>query len=268
MLCSDTVLLVHAYLDNELGAGDSVQLARHLAGCPACTSSLECHAQVRQMLRRVAPQYRLPDAARARALAALPFSTPALAVPQALPRRLPMPRWRALPTALVASVLLLVGAWLGVTLQRHTTAAQVLKADVLSNHLRSLQPQHLTDVATTSQHTVKPWFDGKLDFSPQVRALDADGFVLVGGRLDMLDGQRVAAIVYRRRLHAINLFQWPGPVTDSAPISAEAGGGYTTTHWTQDGMNYWAVSNLDRREIGAFAAAFRKASPLSPAVAR
>lgn len=84
---------------------------------------------------------------------------------------------------------MLVGAWLGVTLQRHTTTAQVPEADVLSNHLRSLQPQHLTDVATTSQHTARPWFDGKLDFSPQVRALDADGFVLVGGRLDMLDGQ-------------------------------------------------------------------------------
>ena len=176
--------------------------------------------------------------------------------------------WRALPAALAATVLLLVGGGIGVALQRHATVAQVLMADVVSNHLRSLQPQHLTDVATASQHTVKPWFDGKLDFSPQVRDLDADGFVLVGGRLDMLHGQRVAAIVYRRRLHAINLFQWPGPASDSAPSSADAGDGYTTTHWTQGAMNYWAVSNLDRREMDTFAAAFRKAPPLLAPVAR
>jgi len=268
MLCNDAILLVHAYLDNELDAGGSVQLVRHLAGCPACASSLECHAKVKELLRRATPQYRLPDAARARVLAALPFSIPPPAPLQAFPRRLPMHRWRALPAALTATVLLLVGGGLGVTLQRHTTAAQVLMTDVLSNHLRSLQPKHLTDVATSSQHTVKPWFDGKLDFSPRVRDLDVDGFVLVGGRLDMLNGQRVAAIVYRRQLHAINLFQWPGSASDSAPTSVDAGDGYTITHWTQGGMNYWAVSNLERRQMDAFAAAFRKAAPLSAPVAR
>jgi len=264
MLCNDANLLVHAYLDNELGAGDSVQLSRHLADCPNCTALLERQEQLRNLLRRVAPQYRLPDAMRARAIAALPASTAA----SATSRQRSLRHWRALPTALAASVLLLVGAGLGVVWQRQETDLQTLTTDVLSNHLRSLQAQHLTDVATSDQHTVKPWFDGKLDFSPQVRDLAANGFVLVGGRLDVLHGQRVAAIVYRRRLHAINLFQWPGAEADSAPASVDAGDGFTATHWTQDGMDYWAVSNLGRGEMAAFAVAFRQAPPLSVPAAR
>jgi len=264
MLCNDANLLVHAYLDNELDAGDSVQLSRHLAGCPACTATLERHGQLKDTLRRAAPQYRLPDAMRARVLAALPMAT---AMP-ATSRRSAMAGWRALPTALAASVLLLVGGGLGVLWQRQASDLQTLTGDVLSNHLRSLQAQHLTDVATSDQHTVKPWFDGKLDFSPQVRDLTAEGFVLVGGRLDVLHARRVAAIVYRRRLHAINLFQWPGPAADSAPSRVDAGDGFTAVYWTQDGMNYWAMSNLGHGEMDAFVAAFRAAPPLSVPAAR
>ena len=136
-------------------------------------------------------------------------------------------------------------------------------AEVVSDHVRSLQPQHLTDVLTSDQHTVKPWFDGKLDFSPQVRDLGAAGFVLVGGRLDVLHGRRVAAIVYRRRLHPINLFQFVAPGPDTMPSSSDAGDGYTTTSWTQDGIAYWAVSTLGRSEMEAFAGAFRTSPGLS-----
>jgi len=268
MLCDDAMLLVHVYLDNELGAGECVQLARHLAGCPACTSSLERNAQLKDMLGRTAPQYRLPSTTRARVLAALPFPSPVQTMPQPLSRRPPMHWRRALPAALAATLTLLVGGGLGIALQRYAMGAQRLTAEVVSNHVRSLQARHLTDVATASQHTVKPWFDGKLDFSPQVRDLDADGFVLVGGRLDILHGQRVAAIVYRRRLHPINLFQWPGSTADAAPSTVGAGEGYAAAYWVKDGMNYWAVSNLDRKEMAMFAEAFRKAPPLSVPGAR
>ena len=262
MLCSDATLLVHAYLDNELDAGDSVELARHLDGCPACAAALARHGQLKELLQRTAPHYRLPEATRARVLAALPLSA---AAPMATPvssRRSSMQRWRALPTALAASVLLLVGGGIGVVAQRQASQTQALSADLLADHLRSLQAQHLTDVATSNQHTVKPWFDGQLDFSPQVRDLSADGFVLTGGRLDIVAGKRVAAIVYRRRLHAINLFQWPGPAADSSPVNTDVGNGFTTIHWVQDGMNYWAVSNLNREEMAEFATAFRKAPAL------
>jgi anti-sigma factor RsiW len=259
MLCNDANLLVHAYLDNELDAGDSVQLSRHLAGCPSCAATLARHGQLRDLMRKVAPQYRLPDAARARVLAALPLAT---AEPSAQRPR-PLRVWRALPTALAASVLLLVGGGLGMVWQQRASQSQSLSAEVLSDHLRSLQAQHLTDVATSDQHTVKPWFDGKLDYSPQVRDLAADGFVLVGGRLDVLQGRRVGAIVYRRRLHAINLFQWPGAGSDTAPNSIAAGDGFALVRWTQDGMDYCAVSNLGRAEMDAFVAAFRAAPPLA-----
>jgi mycothiol system anti-sigma-R factor len=259
--CSDTLLLVHAYLDNELDAGDSVRLTRHLEGCASCTDALERQAQLKRLLRGAAPHFPLPDSARARVLAALPGAG-------AVARNAPRSSWRALPTALAASLLLLAGGGIGMLAQRQLAASSALTTELLSDHLRSLQVEHLTDVATSNQHTVKPWFDGKLDFSPQVRDLEAEGFVLVGGRLDVLRGQRVAAIVYRRRLHAINLFQWPGSGPDAAPASIDAGDGFTAVHWRQDGMNCWAVSNLARGELAMFAAEFRQAPPLATPSAR
>jgi mycothiol system anti-sigma-R factor len=263
MQCSDARLLIHAYLDNELDAGDSVRLTRHLADCPTCARELERHARLKELLQRARAGRAIPEALRARVLATLPLSTSAQSSVQALRPRLPLQRWRALPAALAASALLLLGGGFGVVWQQRASELTALTADVVSNHVRSLQPQHLTDVLTSDRHTVKPWFDGKLDFSPQVRDLDAAGFVLVGGRLDVLHGRRVAAIIYRRRLHAINLFQWPASGTDSNPASVDAGDGYVTTHWAQDGMAYWAISNLDRAEMESFATAFRTSPALS-----
>ncbi len=277
MQCDDSRLLTHAYLDNELDAGDSVRMNRHLADCPACARELERQSLLQDALRRAKPALAsgdaLPDALRARMLASLrvampgqPTATSPSVRPLAYPMRLR--GWHALPTALAASLLLLVGGGVGIAWQRHASELSALTAEVVSDHLRALQPQHLTDVLTSDRHTVKPWFDGKLDFSPQVRDLDAAGFVLVGGRLDVLHGRRVAAIVYRLRQHPINLFQWPDAGADSTPISADAGDGYTVTRWTQDGMAYWAVSTLDRTEMDAFASAFRAAPPLSPPAPR
>ena len=258
MQCADVRLLIHACLDNELDAADSVRLTRHLTDCPACSRMFECQMRVKEALQRAKPQHALPDAVRARVLAALPSS--ASASPASRPAAHRMRAWRAAPMALAASLLLLVGGGFGVAWQRHASDSAAIGIDAVSDHVRSLQQAHLTDVLTSDRHTVKPWFDGKLDYSPQLRDLDAAGFVLVGGRLDVLHGRRVAAIVYRRRLHAINLFQWPEVALDSMPTSADAGDGYTTVHWTQNGMTYWAVSNLDHAELGAFATAFR-ASP-------
>jgi anti-sigma factor RsiW len=277
MQCNDSRLLIHAYLDNELDAGDSVRLNRHIADCPACARELERQSLLQDALRRAKPALAssdaLPEALRARILATLPLPaaaspSPAARAPLQLRPRLPMRGWNALPAALAASALLVLGGGFGVAWQRHasTTAATTgaaMIAEVVSDHVRSLQPQHLTDVLTSDQHTVKPWFDGKLDFSPQVRDLDAAGFALVGGRLDVLHGRRVAAIVYRRRLHPINLFQFVAPGPDTTPASTDAGDGYTTTSWTQDGIAYWAVSTLDRGEMEAFAGAFRTSPALS-----
>jgi len=268
MQCSDTKLLIHAYLDDELDAGDSARLLQHLAHCPACSGEFERHAGLKDLLRRKKLRHAIPEAVRSRVIAALPLTPVAQPTSPPVPFRLPMHRWRALPTALAASVLLLFGGGLGITWQRQVSEQSALTSDLVSSHVRSLQPEHLTDVLTSDRHTVKPWFDGKLDFSPQVRDLDAAGFVLVGGRLDVLHGRRVAAIVYRRRLHAINLFQWPESTADSTPTSVDVGDGFTGTHWTQAGMAYWAVSNLNGAEMTEFSAAFRNSPALSVPAAR
>ena len=274
MQCSDSRRLVHAYLDNELGAGDSVRLNRHVADCPACARELERQSLLQDALRRARPALAtgdaLPEALRARVLASLPLGKAASAAPASLPLqpRSSMQRRQALSFAIAASALLLLGGGFGVAWERRVstpsaTEGAAMIAEVVSDHVRSLQPQHLTDVLTSDQHTVKPWFDGKLDFSPQVRDLGAAGFVLVGGRLDVLHGRRVAAIVYRRRLHPINLFQFVAPGPDTTPTSNDAGDGYSTTSWTQDGIAYWAVSTLDRGEMETFASAFRTSPSLS-----
>src|SRR5579871_939360 len=113
---------------------------------------------------------------------------------------------------------------------------------------------HLTDVPSTDQHTVKPWFNGKLDFSPQVK--EVEGFVLTGGRLDYLNGRQVAAVVYRRRQHIINLFIWPAPGERSEQSSASQG--YNTITWTRGGMSYAAVSDLNAKELAEFVRLIRQ----------
>jgi anti-sigma factor RsiW len=124
----------------------------------------------------------------------------------------------------------------------------------VANHVRSLLASHLVDVPSSDQHTVKPWFDGKVDFAPPVHDFGADGFPLVGGRLDYLDGKTVVALVYRRHQHPINLLISPTPGRANTSPQAMTRRGYNLIHWTQDEMSYWAVSDLNAAELDQFAA--------------
>jgi len=134
--------------------------------------------------------------------------------------------------------------------------------DVIAGHVRSLMANHLTDVLSADQHTVKPWFEGHVDFAPPVPDLTAQGFPLVGGRLDYLDKRPVAALVYRRQQHAINLFVWPALPGEARPASTVTYHGYNVVHWTMDGMTYWAVSTLNAQEMQAFAHAVQQHTTL------
>ena len=136
-------------------------------------------------------------------------------------------------------------------------SAEVIAREVLTSHLRSLMPGHLMDVVSTDQHTVKPWFNGRVDFSPPVNDFAADGYRLVGGRLDYLDSRPVAALVYQRRKHVVNVFLWPAADGSQSAVESAAHDGYNILHWRRGGMNYWMVSDLNAQEMGVLASLLR-----------
>ncbi|MGZ6175913.1 MAG: anti-sigma factor family protein, partial [Candidatus Binataceae bacterium] len=143
--------------------------------------------------------------------------------------------------------------------------ADVIAREVLTSHLRSLMPGHLMDVVSTDQHTVKPWFDGRVDFSPPVADFAAAGFRLIGGRLDYLDGRPVAVLVYQRRKHIVNVFVWPSPDGSQSAIENTTHDGYNLLHWRRGGMNYWMASDLNAQEMSDFAGLLRaEGAPPAP----
>ena len=247
MNCQDVRLLLHAYLDDELGAADGVAVTRHLAGCEACMQRVRAYTRTRDDLRGADLYRHAPAALRTRIAARLPRP----AVVQRTPRR----AWNLALAALAALCVIaaLFAGWQ--TLQLRRAAGHALVVDAVSDHVRSLLPGHLIDVRSTSEHTVKPWFDGRLDFSPQVKDLTAQGFELIGGRLDVLDGRQVAALVYKRHLHTINLFQWPG--SGAGASVSRTRDGYHVLEWSDAGLRFIAVSSVAKVDLQAFERAFR-----------
>jgi anti-sigma factor RsiW len=140
-------------------------------------------------------------------------------------------------------------------------ADQFLATQLIASHVRSLMANHLTDVASSDQHTVKPWLDAKLDFAPAVADLGSEGFPLIGGRLDYLDNRPVAALVYQRRKHFINLFVWPAESGSTGADKRITRQGYQLLHWVDSDFNYWAVSDVSDNDLQAFKQAFEKQLP-------
>jgi len=242
----DKLLLVQAEFDGELDAAEAAGIAAHRAACPICQAGWTTLAAARTALRdgslreEMRPEFR-------RALER-PFET-------ALPAARPRPRWwREAASFAVGAAL---AASLALTLRPAVEPG--LLAALVDDHVRALQPGHLTDVVSTDRHTVKPWFDGKLDFAPPVKDMAAAGFPLLGGRLDYLAGRPVAALAYAAGKHPINLFVWPQPGTGSTAPELAARNGFTVIHWSDDGMALWAVSDLERDRLEAFVAAWRSA---------
>jgi anti-sigma factor RsiW len=244
MAHSDVEAQVDAYLDGELAPKDAVELETHLAGCASCGRFRDDRLALRAAIAEQVPRFEPPEGLRGRVHAALRRAS----APSHTRRPATSRTWRWL--ALAASLAIVAaGSW---RLGAEHTASEILTDEVLASHVRSLMPGHLTDVPSSDQHTVKPWFDGKLDFSPPVHDFSARGYPLLGGRLDYLNGRPVAALVYGRRQHLINVFVWPaaGSAGGGAPLLRQ---GYHLLHWTTPEYVYWVASDLERSELTDFA---------------
>lgn len=251
MPCEEMGLLLQASLDGELDAAHAAQVERHLAGCADCRGELERLQKLRAALRRHATRHRLPDSVRADLLARLPDEAPLRPA-----RRRPIAGRRGALAALAAAVV--VGIALDRTLLAVLPAGRQRDLDsLLGAHIRALQPGHTIDVVSADGHTVKPWFDGRIEYSPPVKDLGEHGFALIGGRLDYAAGRTVAVIVYRRRQHVIDLFAWPSTAARPGEPAAAAADGYHVRRWTQDGFDLVAVSDLNEAELDEFVRLWR-----------
>lgn len=241
----DFAAQLDAYLDDELTTSDARELEAHIATCPDCARFRDERVALRAAIKARVPAFQAPDVLRSRVRAALraaPSPTPA-------PRRwgAPVP-WRPLAVAASLAVVAL-GSW---RLALQYADRDRLADEVLASHVRSLMPGHLTDVLSSDQHTVKPWFNGRLDFSPPVSDFTGKGYPLLGGRIDYVGGRAVAALVYGRRRHVINVFVWP-TAPSSAGLATTDRQGYHLLHWSTGGYIYWVASDLGVSELHDFA---------------
>jgi anti-sigma factor RsiW len=245
----DKLLLVQAEFDGELDAAAAAELAGHRADCPQCQVAAAELARSRILTGQVAREG-MPDDTRARIVAAL-----ARAQPRPMRRRLwpGLWEWRWISAGFGAGA----ACAAAIALLLLSPGAAGLTEQIVGGHIRALQPGHLEDVASSDRHTVKPWFEGRLDFSPPVKDLAAERFPLKGARLDYIGGRLAAALVYQRDKHIIDLFTWPAQGPGKSPSFARHQG-YNVVHWTQDGMTYWAVSDLEAAQLSEFAETFRR----------
>jgi anti-sigma factor RsiW len=253
MDCKNAQTLIDGYLDRELDPVRSSEIEDHLRGCPACSQAYESHQVLSKGLRTGALYFNAPRDLQNRVQRAVRQAAKA----ESPPRRLSWSWVRmAAPMAAAAIVLLAL-----LPILRGPSTEEILTREVISSHVRSLMANHLADIPSSDQHTVKPWFNGKLDFSPPVEDLAKHGFPLVGGRLDYLNNRPVAALVYRRDKHLINLFIWPSSESSESVLKSETRQGYHVFHWTRSRMTYWVVSDLEQSQLQEFVQLLQNQSP-------
>jgi mycothiol system anti-sigma-R factor len=242
--CHETQELLHAYLDGELDVVSDVALVHHLDQCPECVQAYRSQQALRAALRTSTLAFPPPEHLQQRIRSAVRRASRT----DTRTREWIWP-WLRVGAAFAAGVLLMWGV---ASVRTGPTPEDLLTQEVIAGHTRSLMAAHLTDVTSSDQHTVKPWFEGKLPFAPPVQDMAAQGFPLVGGRLDYLGNRLVAALVYQRHQHIINLFLWP-TTPDVAPEETRlTHHGYNLIHWTTADMTYWVVSNLNMSELQEF----------------
>src|SRR5213595_1353686 len=265
MNCDEATNLMDGYLDGELDPVTSQTIEQHLRSCRNCEQAYETHRALVRAIGNATPYYKAPAELRERIQSSLreeiaerPMRDVGRDAQPLFPRKQPELRtilsgasWNWL--ALAATILLaaIIGWNLLPRLQR-PGADQFLATQLIASHVRSLMASHLTDVASSDQHTVKPWLDAKLDFAPPVVDLSSEGFALIGGRLDYLDNRPVAALVYGRRKHFINLFIWPTAADATRAPKTMTRQGYQLLHWADSDFNYWAVSDVNASDLQTF----------------
>ena len=257
MTCDEARILLHALIDGELDAGHAREVEAHIATCPDCAAELAAWREMSKAMAGADLRFAAPLALRRRIEAALPQAQTQI---QAVPSRRAVLRGFAMGSAVSA-----IAATGLVAIVLRGDDEQRITSEIVSAHLRSLQAGHLTDVVSTDQHTVKPWFNGKLDVAPPVIDLTAQGFTLIGGRLDYVDARAIGAIVYRRRLHVINLFVAQTASTERRAAKTETFQGFNIRSWSEGGLNYWAVSDLAADELAEFSDKFETAIKSSAA---
>jgi anti-sigma factor RsiW len=246
MNCDQIQELIHTYLDAELDLARSLEIEQHLEGCPACATSLNRFRALGSALRQT-QVHTAPARLRSRVIAGIRAEAPR--------RRMPRAGW----IGLAATILIAAGVvWQMIP----RSIPDVVADQIIASHVRSLLADHLTDVASSDRHTVKPWFNGKLDFSPVVMDPASDGFPLVGGRLDYLDDRPVAALVYRKQRHVINVLVWPDDSRLTLrPVDRR---GYHLIPWRRDGLFWCAVSDVDPAALQRLAELLQQPPAQSP----
>lgn len=252
MSCQDTQTLIHGYLDGELDPVRNIEIEGHLKECPACVHVYQNQMALRSGIKKGSLYHPSPPGFARQVRSALreaDESHPAVRAKETSWWQSWRPAWVSLGFAASLALVALISLRLAPTLSG-PSADELVAQEVLDSHVRSLMANHLTDVPSTDQHTVKPWFSGKLDFSPPVVDLADQGFPLVGGRLDYLAGRPVAALVYQRRKHFINVFIWPS--TKDAEQKTLQRQGYNLLSWSRSGMTYWAASDVSINDLQEF----------------
>src|SRR5438876_5158248 len=271
MNCEEATKLMDGYLDGELDPITSQTIEQHLRECHKCDQAYKTHGSLIRAIGTATPYYKAPAELRERIQSSLreefaerPLRNVAQDArslilrgqrgPRTVPSGAPW-NWLALAAAIIFAAII---AWNLLPQLQRPGADQFLASQVIASHVRSLMANHLTDVASTDQHTVKPWLDAKLDFAPAVVDLSSEGFPLIGGRLDYLDNRPVVALIYQRRKHFINLFVWPAGPDTSRAMNTISRQGYHLLHWLDSEFNYWAVSDISEKELQEFQQLFEQ----------
>src|SRR5437870_6158249 len=267
MNCEETTNLMDGYLDGELDPITSQTIEQHLRECPRCDQAYATHGSLIRAIGNATPYYKAPLELRERIQSSLrkemaeqstgsgsiPVDArPLIAKEQAESRSILFGtswNWLALAAAIVFAAVIV---WNVLPRLQRPGANQFLATQLIASHVRSLMADHLTDVGSSDQHTVKPWLDAKLDFAPAVVDLSNEGCPLIGGRLDYLDNRAVVALIYQRRKHFINLFVWPAGPDETRTPKTITRQGYQLVHWVESDLNYWAVSDVNEKDLEAF----------------